>query len=170
MSLSIVLSAATAGAAFESYVKIKGSKQGQIKGQSTTRPAKLSDDAIEIAAFDMGVEAPRDPSSGLPTGRRQHKPIVITKEVDPTSPKLRQALATNEVFTSFVLVGPEAGIQGGTITVTLTNARISAITPILPAVQHPELDKTRVYEVVSVTFDRMEVQHAPSGKTESFTY
>jgi type VI secretion system secreted protein Hcp len=170
MSLSIVLSAASAGAAFEAYIKIKGTKQGQIKTDSVSRPAKVSDDAIEILSFDMAIEAPRDASSGLATGKRQHKPLVITKEVDTASPKLLQAKATNEVFTSFVLVEPEAGVAGGTITATLTNARISAVTPIVPDAHHPGLDKTRKYESISVTFDRLDVQHAPSGKTESFAY
>jgi hypothetical protein len=29
----------------------------------------------------------RDAASGLPTGKRQHKPFVVTKEIDKTSPK-----------------------------------------------------------------------------------
>ncbi|MCB2047736.1 MAG: type VI secretion system tube protein Hcp [Novosphingobium sp.] len=32
--------------------------------------------------------APRDAASGLPTGKRQHKPMTVTKEVDKSSPML----------------------------------------------------------------------------------
>lgn len=32
--------------------------------------------------------APRDPATGLPTGKRMHKPIVITKQSDKSTPKL----------------------------------------------------------------------------------
>lgn len=32
------------------------------------------------------IVSPRDAASGLPTGKRQHKPFVITKELDMSSP------------------------------------------------------------------------------------
>jgi type VI secretion system (T6SS) effector Hcp len=35
---------------------------------------------------EEGVVSPRDPASGLPTGKRMHKPFVITKEIDKSSP------------------------------------------------------------------------------------
>jgi type VI protein secretion system component Hcp len=30
----------------------------------------------------------RDPASGLPTGKRQHKPLFITKQIDKATPLL----------------------------------------------------------------------------------
>jgi type VI secretion system secreted protein Hcp len=172
MSLSILLAAASAGAAFQAHISIKGSKQGQFKGEtpSTSTSQSAASDNIPVVDFDLALVSPRDPQSGLPTGQRMHKPIVIRKEVDATSPKLLLAMTTKEAFTSFVLVQPEAGVPGGTITVTLTNAHISAITPIVPDALHPELPMGRRFEAIAVTFDRMDVQHAPSGKTESYAY
>lgn len=38
--------------------------------------------------FEQGIVSPRDAASGLPTGKRQHKPFVITKELDKSSPVL----------------------------------------------------------------------------------
>ncbi len=145
---------------------------GANKGSTTTTTTTTSQaaDNIAIVSFDAGIVSPRDPQSGLPTGRRIHKPITVVKEVDTSSPKLFQSMSTNEVFPSMVLGQAEAGVTGGTITVTLKNARISAITPIVPDAQHPELDKLRRYESISLVFERMDVQHAPSGKLESFTY
>ena len=35
---------------------------------------------------EEGVTSPRDPASGLPTGKRMHKPIVITTTIDKSSP------------------------------------------------------------------------------------
>jgi hypothetical protein len=32
------------------------------------------------------IVSPRDPQSGLPTGKRMHKPMVITKELDAAAP------------------------------------------------------------------------------------
>lgn len=41
--------------------------------------------------FDQQIVSPRDAASGLPTGKRQHKPFVITKELDKSSPMLRES-------------------------------------------------------------------------------
>ena len=37
-------------------------------------------------SFDQEIVSPRDAASGLPTGKRMHKPFVITKELDKSSP------------------------------------------------------------------------------------
>jgi len=39
-------------------------------------------------AFEQEIVSPRDAASGLPTGKRQHKPFTITKELDKSSPVL----------------------------------------------------------------------------------
>ena len=38
------------------------------------------------AKVESNVVAPRDAASGLPTGKRQHKPVVVTKPLDNTAP------------------------------------------------------------------------------------
>jgi len=40
------------------------------------------------------VILPKDKSSGLATGKRQHKPITVTKEIDKASPKLAEAVCS----------------------------------------------------------------------------
>lgn len=40
---------------------------------------------------ELNVVSPKDAASGLPTGKRQHKPMTISKELDKSSPKLAQA-------------------------------------------------------------------------------
>jgi hypothetical protein len=37
-------------------------------------------------SFEQEIVSPRDAASGLPTGKRMHKPFVITKELDRSSP------------------------------------------------------------------------------------
>ena len=46
--------------------------------------------AAEQAAWTtpLSIVAPRDAASGLPTGKRMHKPMTIVKEWGPASPKL----------------------------------------------------------------------------------
>jgi hypothetical protein len=51
------------------------------------------------------LQIARDPASGLPTGKRMHKPFVITKELDKSTPLLFQdgkaRIALSDVATLF---------------------------------------------------------------------
>jgi len=113
--------------AFESYMTFKGTKQGTIKGTSTKGKHT---GGVVIQSFSFGVESPVDAGSGQLTGRRQHKPVVIVREVDEASPLLFQALCTNESFTSASLsfARPSSGGKLSVFnTIELTNATISEI-------------------------------------------
>jgi hypothetical protein len=43
---------------------------------------------IKSAVITCDIKAPRDAQSGMATGKRMHKPFVITKEYDKASPML----------------------------------------------------------------------------------
>jgi type VI secretion system secreted protein Hcp len=105
--------------------------QGKIKGSITKHKGTSDDsDGIECHGFNYEVISPRDAASGLPSGKRTHKPIVIVREVDEPSPLLWQALCTNEGFQSATLsfFRPSAGGKETVYyTVTLTNGTISKI-------------------------------------------
>jgi type VI secretion system secreted protein Hcp len=114
--------------AFNAYLKLTGTKQGTIKGSGTKGKQT---GGIEIQEFSFGLESPLDSQSGQATGGRQHKPVVIVREVDVASPLLFQALCSNETFTSATLsfVRPDASGKLPVIsTVELTNATIFSIT------------------------------------------
>src|SRR3954471_17293213 len=103
--------------ALNAYLKLKGQKQGEIKGGVTQkgREGKI----MVIAVSHEGV-SPRDAASGLPTGKRMHKPFVITKQLDKSSPLLFKAVTTNENLTKVVLTYFRQG--KAVAAVTLTNA------------------------------------------------
>ena len=79
------------------YLKLKGQKQGTIKGSVTQ---KGREGKIAVIAVTHEIISPRDAASGLPTGKRMHKPFVITKvitkKLDKSSPLLYNALVNNE--------------------------------------------------------------------------
>ncbi|MBI9018611.1 MAG: type VI secretion system tube protein Hcp [Phycisphaerae bacterium] len=52
-------------------------------------------DSMLVLDFVHEVVSPRDAASGLPTGKRQHKPVTITKRIDKASPLLAQGLINN---------------------------------------------------------------------------
>src|SRR5437764_13583259 len=82
------------------YLSATGQKQGQIKGSVTQ---KGREGFIAVYAVNHEIISPRDAASGLPTGKRQHKPFVIRKEIDKSSPLLFKVFVTNETLTEVVL-------------------------------------------------------------------
>jgi type VI secretion system Hcp family effector len=79
------------------YVTIQSKVHGPVRGKDKD----WSDGAL--LTFSYGVESPRDISTGQASGKRQHQPIVITKEWGASLPQLFQALWSNEVLTSVVI-------------------------------------------------------------------
>jgi type VI secretion system secreted protein Hcp len=117
---------------YEFYISIKGQKQGQFKGDSTEGKAKGAKGVAKIRGVRFTTEtvSPRDPASGLATGKRQHKPIMITKEWDATSPQIFNALVNNELLTNVVFEFVKTDQLGHTYvyhTITLTDASVSDV-------------------------------------------
>jgi type VI secretion system Hcp family effector len=110
---------------FHGYVSFKGSKQGQLKGEST-KSARKDKTWFELQSFDFGGELPADASRSATGGKRTHKPFILTKGIDDATPKLLQAHQTNELFETVVIQTVNDQDQP-TKTITLKSALISAI-------------------------------------------
>ena len=84
------------------YMSIKGERQGLITEGAFTADSvgntfqEGHEDQVMVQGFSHEVIIPRDPQSGQPTGQRIHKPVVITKVFDKSSPLLLAALCTGE--------------------------------------------------------------------------
>lgn len=116
-----------ADAALNAYLKLKGQKQGDIKGSVTQ---KGREGRISVIAVSHTILSPRDPASGLPTGKRMHKPLVITKQLDRSTPLLNSALVNNENLPEALFSVFEPNLQGGealVYTIKMTNANIASI-------------------------------------------
>jgi len=112
--------------ALNAYLKMEGEKLGPIVGGVTQKGREGS---ILVVAFNHEIVSPRDAASGLPTGKRQHKPFVITKELDKASPLIAHALVQNEIIKKFRLdfwrpSGTGAEVQY--YTVELFNASVAS--------------------------------------------
>jgi type VI secretion system secreted protein Hcp len=142
--------------ALNAYLKLKGQKQGEIKGSVTQ---KGREGKIAVIAVSHEIISPRDPASGLPTGKRLHKPFVITKELDRSSPLLYSALVTNENLTEWELQfwQPSAkGAEKQDYTVKLTNANIASIDFRMDNNKHPDLMRYAEYEEIAFTYQKIE--------------
>ncbi len=147
--------------ALNSYLKLKGQRQGEIKGSVTQ---KGRENKIMVIAVSHEIISPRDAASGLPTGKRMHKPFVITKELDKATPLLYAALTTNENISEWELQfwTPQLRATTGTgnevqhYTVKLTNANIASISFRMANNKHPDLMKFAEYEEIAFTYQKIE--------------
>ena len=75
---------------------------GDLDGDGTSDEAivKLDCDGGAVTGSSYQIVSPRDPSSGLATGKRMHKPFVITKDWGAASPELSAMKATYDLKTS----------------------------------------------------------------------
>lgn len=141
--------------ALNAYLRIKGQKSGEIKGSSTQ---KGREGRIIVFAASHEVLSPRDPASGQATGKRQHKPFVITKEIDASSPRLYQLLVTNEIITEWELQFWAPGASGAEVqryTVALKNASITDIHFTMANNRDPSLARLPEQEEVWFTYQKI---------------
>jgi type VI secretion system secreted protein Hcp len=113
--------------ALSAYLKQKGETQGDINGSCTQAGRE---DSIEIYGFSHEVLSPRDAASGQPTGKRQHKPLVVTAALDKAYPLLMSALVNNENITDWELKcwkPSRSGKEDQYCTIQLMNANVASI-------------------------------------------
>ena len=146
--------------ALNAYLKLKGQKQGEIKGSVTQ---KSREGKIQVIAVSHDIISPRDPASGLPTGKRMHKPMVVTKELDKASPLLYSALVNNENISEWELQFWTPQIKAATGTgqevqhysVKLVNANVASIAFRMANNRHPDLMKFSEYEEIAFTYQKI---------------
>jgi type VI secretion system secreted protein Hcp len=141
--------------ALNAYMRLTGEAQGDIKGSCTQ---KGREDSIEIYGWSHEVISPRDAASGLPTGKRQHKPITITKAIDKSTPLLMNVLTNNENLTKWELRcwrPSRTGKEEQYYTVELVNANIAGIRIEQLNNKYPENMQHELREHVSFTYQKI---------------
>jgi len=147
--------------ALNAYLHLKGKKQGEIKGSVIQ---KGKENKIQVIAVSHDLSSPKDAATGLASGKRIHRPFVITKELDRASPLLYTALCNNELITEFELQFWTAQNRGAAgvaaekqhYTIRLINASISDIKFRMPNNKNPELADLAEYEEVSFVYQKID--------------
>lgn len=141
--------------ALSGYLTVEGATQGVIEGSVTEA---RREGTIEVYGWSHEVISPRDAATGLPTGKRQHKPLTVTKELDKSTPLLAQALVTNENLTS-VLLDIYKPNRDGTeelgYSIELVNAQIVGIQQEQLINQYADNADQPVREHVSFVYQRI---------------
>ena len=144
------------------FLTLTGEKQGSIKGNVIQ---KGKEGLIAAYAFNHEIAAPKDAATGMAMGKRIHKPVTITKEVDLASAKILSALMTNERLKEVVInfwrprksgVAGAAGQEVNYYRVILTNASISNITQDKPLATDANAP---IVERVELVYEKIEWQY-----------
>jgi type VI secretion system secreted protein Hcp len=145
------------------YLIAEGENQGKIEGSVKV---KGHEGKILIQAVDHTIEIPKSPQTGLPTGKRIHMPMRVTKEIDKSSPKLFQALTSGEQFKSVSLEFYRISAKGTEekyYTVKLTKAILTNMKSWTPNCLNPENRQMGHMEDVSFTYEKIQWTFEPDG-------
>jgi type VI secretion system secreted protein Hcp len=148
--------------ALNAYLTLKGQKQGAMNGSVTQKGREKT---IEIIGSSHSIVSPRDSASGLSTGKRMHKPYVLTHEVDIALPLLFNALVNNENITTWKLdyfssqIGNDrttaTALEQNYYSVELVNASIASIDFRQANNKHPDLMKFKEYVEVAYVYQKI---------------
>lgn len=147
------------------YMTIEGSVQGLIskgalsKDSVGTAHQTEHENEILVQAFDHSILAPQ----GMSTGRRTHRPLVIIKGLDTTSPRLNMALCSAEPLTVCRLVCYRSMADGAGkelfYTVELTGAVIVGIELEMPNYLDPAMAHLTQLEHVHIAYQTINWRH-----------
>lgn len=157
------------------YIKITGSKQGDITKDASTADSIGNtwqtghEDESIVYSFTKNAVVPRDPASGTAIGTRVHQPATIVKPLDKASPLLWQAPATGEnlqmelhFFRTSV-----TGQQEHYYTIKWEDAVLVDGKVVLPDVLDSDNDSRGHLEEWSFTYRKVEWTHEKAGTTAS---
>lgn len=155
--LGVFSLAVQADAAMMAYLYLKGQKSGDVKGSVTQKGREGS-----IGVIAMEQASKTQMAGGMQTGKVNVGQLVVTKEVDQSSPILRQMLATNETigmaslkfWTPQQMSAAGVGSEVQYYTINLTNSRITAIKTVMQNVRDPQLGKYNISEEITIAYDR----------------
>ena len=137
------------------HMTCEGESQGTIAGSCEMQGRE---DTMLIEAFNHEVRIPRDPQTGLSTGKRIHTAYSVVKVFDKATPLLYQALCTGEHLKTVVLkwyrIDP-TGQEEHYFTHTLENAIIVSIRPWMPNCLDPKTESYTHMEEVSFTYAKI---------------
>ena len=138
------------------HMSLTGKTQGAIAQGCSTMQGR--EDTILCQALNHEVYIPHDPQTGLPTGKRVHNALTVTKVFDKGSPKLYQALTTgetmNDVTMKYYRISP-SGNEEHYFTIKLVDAIIVSIKPWIPNALDPARDGFTHMEDVSFTYSKI---------------
>ena len=145
------------------YLTLEGENQGKIEGSCEVSG---HEGKILVQAVEHSIELPKNPQTGLPSGKRQHLGITLTKEIDKSSPKIYQALCSGEQLKSaqleFYRISPK-GTEEKYYTIRLEKAVIVATRLWVPNCLQPDTRQMGHMEDIGMTYEKIVWTWVPDG-------
>jgi type VI secretion system secreted protein Hcp len=151
------------------FVTIEGTKQGKFK----TEGGPQFGDRIPVLRFTYEIISPRDLNTGQASGKRQHRPVTITKDWNASSPQFFQAVTTNEPLKSVLIevfrTNP-GGAEEVVATIRLTDAAIARFRSAVSDSTSGDGPAGRLLDQVDFTFRKIEIANpvAKIGATDDW--
>jgi type VI secretion system secreted protein Hcp len=119
-----------------------------------------------VFAYEHELTIPRDIATGQASGKRQHKPLVITKELDKASPILAQACVDGDRIKSAQLkfYRIAQGLEEHYYTIELKNAVIVDVKDYMPNTMDPKFSSYGHMEDISFTYEEITWTHEVDHK------
>jgi type VI secretion system secreted protein Hcp len=150
------------------YCRIEGDAQGLITegnmSEESVGPGwqEGHEDEIRVQSFTQEVTVPHEAHSTGPSGHRRNGPVVITKEVDKSTPLLHQALVQNELLTKVEFTffrASSTGVAELFFKITLEDATVSSIRDMLPDTLDAGNTRFPMTQEVKFMFRKIEWSH-----------
>jgi type VI secretion system secreted protein Hcp len=132
------------------FVNMTGLKSGILKGEVMQKGREGSS---EVTRLQHEIISPRDVASGLPTGKRQHRPLLLSHPFGAMAVQLMTVMATNENLRDVTI---RAWGNDGVLhtTIRLTNASVASVstsTTGQPRALQMQQDVALTYQRIEVT-------------------
>lgn len=137
------------------HMTAEGENQGTIEGSCDMSGREGT---MLIEGFEHDVTIPRDPQTGLSTGKRVHGPFKVIKVFDKASPLLYKALCTGEHFKNVTLkwyrISPK-GQEEHYFTHELEDAILVQMKPWMPNCLDPSTESLTHMEDLLFTYRKI---------------
>jgi len=164
--------------ALDASIKAVGAKQGAFKHQNQIK-SRVGTSIVTAVRYE--IEAPRDPHTGLATGKREHHPVVVEFPMDSSVINWKTAIVNNETlntvtinFFQTVTAGLTQGTAAGSggeakpyYTIELKNAVVSKLEFVHPYSRavDPEIKNKEIHARVHLTFMEITATWVEGGVT-----
>ncbi len=133
----------------------------QIKGSCS---ASGREGAIEVMNTQHGITLPTDPHTGSMTGTRMHEPVIMSKEVDKSSPYLFDSVCSckrlkNAIIRFYAI--NNAGMEAEVYNIKLESVVVSSIVfnhSYIPGSTNPNMN-----EVIKLRYRGIEWNYLPGN-------
>ncbi len=119
-----------------------------------------------LQAFSHEVVSPRDPATGLPTGKRQHTPFRVVKLINKSSPSLLDAMTKNATLPNVeISIWSPSGVgtEEKVLTYKLVDASVASLRPWMPNKNDPSTTSYPPAEELSFTYKSIVVTFQNGG-------